>query len=214
MYLIASSTELEISQLKENKELAKNFNFLITGVGVVESAISLARFLSEKKADCVILFGVCGAYVDSGVDVLDICLAEGEHFGDFGVAMGDKIEYFSEEILKNKCNFDLENSFFEKIEKHLAALKIPYKSGHFVTVNSCSGTLSRGIFLRDKFGAICENMEGASIARVCEIYRIPMVELRCVSNLVEDRDESKWKIKEALSKGSDVLAKLLIEVVK
>lgn len=214
MYLITSSTELEISQLKENKELAKNFNFLITGAGVLESAISLTKFLSENKIDCVILFGVCGAYVDSGVDVLDICLAEEEHFGDFGVAMGDKIEYFTEEILKNKCNFDLKNSFFDKIEKHLAALETPYKKGHFVTVNSCSGTLSRGNFLRNKFGAICENMEGAAVARICEIYRVPMVELRCVSNLVEDRDKSKWKIKEALTKGSDVLAQLLIEVIK
>jgi futalosine hydrolase len=219
MYLIASPTELEISQLKENEKLAKNFNFLITGVGVVESVISLARFLSEeslskKRVDCVILFGVCGAYADTEVDILDICLAEEEHFGDFGVATESEIQYFTEDILKNKLDFNLKSSLFDKIKINLTALEIPYKSGHFVTVNSCSGTLTRGNFLRDRFGAICENMEGAAVARVCETYRVPIVELRCVSNMVEDRDESKWKIKEAVAKGNEALAKLLVEVIK
>lgn len=220
MYLIASSTELEISQLRENRQLRDNFSFLVTGVGVVESAISLARFLSEaeKRTDCIqlldglILFGVCGAYGGTGTNILDICLAEEEHFGDFGIAMNSEIQYFTDDVLKNPCHFDLKNSLFDQMEKNLAALHIPHKSGHFVTVNSSTGTRARGDFLRDKFNAICENMEGAALARVCEIYGLPMAELRCVSNIVEDRDRSKWKIKEAVTKGSCVLAKLLVEL--
>ncbi len=221
MYLIVGSTELEISKLKENRELARteDFGFLITGVGVVESAISLTRFLSEAKTrtnarwpDGVILFGVCGAYLDAGANVLDICLAEQEHFGDFGIAISEKTQYFTEETLKNQSNFDLKNEIFAKINETLVLLQIPHKNGHFVTVNSCTGTGARGDFLRDKFNAICENMEGAALARVCELFGLSMVELRCASNIVEDRDKSKWKIKEAVAKGSDALAKVLVEL--
>jgi len=168
MYLIASPTELEISKLKEDKNLRGSFNFLTTGFGMLESSISLTRFFSEHKVEGVMLFGVCGAYVDSGIEVLDICLAKREFIGDFGVVMGNETEYFTNDDLKNKCEFDLQNKLLNKVKNELTAHKISYKSGNFVTVNSCSGTLKRGNFLRDKFNAICENMEGAAIAKVCE----------------------------------------------
>ncbi len=212
MYLIVSSTEIEIGQLRKSKELERDFNFLTTNVGMVESAISLARLFAEREVEGLILFGVGGAYSNTGVDILDICLAEKEYFGDLGVAMGNEVEYFTDDALKNKRIFNLRNNLLDKVENKLNVLKIPYKIGNFVTVNSCSGTLQRGNFLRDKFGAICENMEGAAVARICELYRVPMIELRCVSNMVEDRDKSKWKLNEAIDKGTRVLKKLLPEV--
>lgn len=221
MYLIVSSTELEISALKSNKQLAQDCVFLTAGVGILESAISLTQFLSRSENDAhqtllegVIAFGVCGAYQTTGANILDICIAEKEHFGDFGVAIDSEIEYFTEDNLKNRCTFNLANDLSARIKNSLYDLRIKYKSGNFVTVQACTGTLSRGSFLQNKFNAICENMEGAALARVCELYGIPMAELRCVSNMVEDRDKSKWKIKEAVAKGSDVLVQLLAQLIK
>ena len=40
-------------------------------------------------------------------------------------------------------------------------------------------------------------MEGAALAHVAAIYEVPLLELRAVSNLVEDRDLSRWRIPEA-----------------
>lgn len=214
MYLVASSTELEINPLRREVSAAPGkFDFLVTGVGPVESAISLTRFLEREQADGVILFGVGGAYTEKEVDVLDICLAEEERFGDSGIAMDDDIHYFSDEMLTGKQDFDLRNSLSDQVESKLMALGMPFKKGPFVTVHACSGTLKRGNVLRDKFNAICENMEGAAMARVCELYGVPMLELRCISNMVEDRDTSKWKIKEAAAKGAGLLGRLLPELL-
>ncbi|MEW6326257.1 MAG: futalosine hydrolase [Thermodesulfobacteriota bacterium] len=210
MYLVASSTELEINLLRcEVSAAPGNFDFLVTGVGPIESAISLMRFLEREQADGVILFGIGGAYTEKGVDVLDICLAEEEHFGDFGIAMHDEIHYFTDEMLTGKRDFDLRNSLLDQVESGLIALGIPFKKGPFVTVHACSGTLKRGNILRDKFNAICENMEGAAIARVCELHDVPLVELRCISNMVKDRDTSIWRVKEAVAKGAELLGRLL-----
>ncbi|MFZ5993520.1 MAG: futalosine hydrolase [Thermodesulfobacteriota bacterium] len=215
VYLVAASTELEINPLKGEISAAPgNFGFLVTGVGPVESAISLTRFLEREKADGVILFGVGGAYTEKGVDALDICLAEGERFGDFGIAAHDEIHYFTDETLTGKHDFDLRNGLSDQVESRLMALGTPFKKGPFVTVHACSGTLKRGNVLRDKFNAICENMEGAAMARVCELYGVPMVELRCISNMVEDRDTSKWKIEEAAAKGAGLLGRLLPELLR
>ncbi|MDQ7839203.1 MAG: futalosine hydrolase [Thermodesulfobacteriota bacterium] len=214
VYLVAGSTELEINLLKREASAPGKLDFLVTGVGPVESAISLTRFLERGKADGVILFGVGGAYTEKGVDVLDICLAEGERFGDSGIAAHDEIHYFTDEMSTGKHDFDLRNSLSDQVESKLMALGTPFKEGPFVTVHACSGTLKRGNVLRDKFNAICENMEGAAMARVCELYGVPMVELRCISNMVEDRDTSKWKIKEAAAKGAGLLGRLLPELLR
>lgn len=213
MYLVASSTELEINLLRCEVSAFAKFNFLVTGVGPVESAISLTGFLAREKADGVILFGVGGAYTERGTGILDICLAEEECFGDFGIAMDDEIHYFTDEMLTGQQDFDLRNSLSDQVESRLIALGIPFKKGPFVTVHACSGTLKRGNVLRDKFNAICENMEGAAMARVCELYGVPMVELRCISNMVEDRDTSGWKVKEAVAKGTGLLGRLLPELL-
>ena len=221
MYLIVSPTDVEISQIKENRSLArlKEFAFLVTGVGMVESAVSLTSFLAEVKTrtlelhpEGIILFGICGAYLNSGVDLLDFCLADTEQFGDFGISVNNEIEYFPQGVFENQYNYSLKNRLSTKIKASLASLQIPFKNGHFVTVNACTGTQTRGDFLHNKFNAVCENMEGAALARVCQLHNIPLAELRCVSNLVENRDKSKWKIEEAISKGSDVLAQVLVEL--
>ena len=35
---------------------------------------------------------------------------------------------------------------------------------------------------------------------VCKTYDIPCVELRCISNMVEDRNTADWKLEEAIAK--------------
>jgi futalosine hydrolase len=54
----------------------------------------------------------------------------------------------------------------------------------------------------NKFDAICENMEGAALARVSQEFGIPFLELRAISNMVENRDQSAWQIREAAEKAA------------
>ena len=86
-------------------------------------------------------------------------------------------------------------------------------SGPFVTVNGASGTAERGRFIKRRFKGICENMEGAAIARCCEMFALPMIEVRVVSNMVEDRPGEPWKLKEACSR-SGYLASLIVHRLK
>ena len=38
------------------------------------------------------------------------------------------------------------------------------------------------------------------MAMVCQNFNIPSVELRCVSNMVEDRNTANWQLSEAIEK--------------
>ena len=52
-------------------------------------------------------------------------------------------------------------------------------------------------------------MEGAAVAMVCQSLDIPCAELRCISNMVDDRDTSKWQLVEAIEKICGVVDTLI-----
>lgn len=203
MILLVAATEMEIAPLleKTGPENGK-WHTLICGVGVLESAVRLSVYLGRHggNVDCVLNLGVGGAYVqpqpERTPELLSLCLATGEALGDLGICDGNRIEPLPA-ALTGSLQFDLENGFRQRVSDTLGEKGIPFHEGMFVTVAAATGTLERGTFLQRNWNGLCENMEGASLARVCREYGIPMVELRAVSNLVEDRDPSAWKLAEA-----------------
>ncbi|MBC8318686.1 MAG: futalosine hydrolase [Desulfobulbaceae bacterium] len=199
MYLLAAATDMELAPVKKALSLCQGVDFLKTGVGPVNAAYSLARYLAENKGeiDGVINFGVAGAYLDSGLNLLDVCLAESEILADLGICIAEVVDPFDEETLDIQTEFDLSNPLFDRVRSFLQEANISFRHGPFVTVNCVSGTSSRGNMLRVAHKALCENMEGAAVARVCHGFGIDCLELRSVSNLVEDRDPSAWQLVEA-----------------
>ncbi|CAK8723670.1 Futalosine hydrolase [Candidatus Electrothrix laxa] len=174
---------------------------LITGIGLVETSLSLARTLyKQPEIDCVLNFGIAGAYLENHTpihaEVLDICLAEQEILGDLGIQLADKVQHFRGD-LSVRDRFVLDSGLLATAGQILGDVDIAYKQGYFVTVNCASGTLRRGNQLGRQFHGLCENMEGAAVARVCEEFSLPCLEIRCISNMVEDRNRKNWRFHEA-----------------
>jgi len=82
-------------------------------------------------------------------------------------------------------------------------------TGRFLTVATCSGTNARGEELKDRFDGICENMEGAAVALIAARYGIECMELRGISNYVEDRDSSRWNISLAVANSQKFLEQFI-----
>jgi len=70
----------------------------------------------------------------------------------------------------------------------------------------------RGEALVQRYGAICENMEGAAVALVAALYGIRCMEVRGISNMVEDRDLSRWDIPLAIASVSSFIERFLESV--
>lgn len=186
----------------------KRLAYLISGIGKTNAAHAATLLIEKARPDAVVLFGVAGAYPGSGLKVGDLVVAVEEIYGDEGLLLRDgfhpgdsigiplvkkgKREYFN--------LFPLDRHLVEKAvrsSRSIARLLLPpciVKAGTFVTVSTCSGTRKRGFELGRRYHAICENMEGAAVAQICALYNVPMVEIRGISNIVEDRDRSKWDI--------------------
>jgi futalosine hydrolase len=83
------------------------------------------------------------------------------------------------------------------------------RTGKFLTLSQVTGVRAYGDALYERFGALCESMEGAAAAHVCALHEVPFLEVRGISNLVEDRDRAKWRIKEAAAAAQAVVLTLL-----
>jgi len=202
MLLVAAATENELEPVRQYVKKSDHLDSLVLGMGPVAAAASLGSYLALKgsRLKGVINIGVGGAYVGSEVELLDICLAQQEVFGDFGVCMQDEIKDFEPELTQLGRPLSLNNGLSSAVGRILSDDGIEFAPINFVTVNCCSGTLKRGNYLRKKFGAGCENMEGAAVAMVCNAFAVPCAELRCISNMVEDRNRAAWKLDEAINK--------------
>lgn len=213
MYLIAAATPLEMDAYVQASGLSWSTLQLITGIGPVEAAVRTTAFLADIDVPVrgVINIGVAGAYIhdDHGLRVLDICLADREILGDFGVCSNEMVEPLRGESLEIVDTFSLESDLLHAAEEQLADQGIAYRRGTFITVSCVSGSRQRGDLLGMRHQALCENMEGAAVARACQQFGLPLLELRCISNLVEDRNMQQWQLQEACRRCGDVAVKLV-----
>lgn len=215
MYLVTSATEHEMQPFQALCPGGGGVRQLVTGLGPVETAVRLSSWLSRHPGPVsgIINFGVAGAYTGSpgltSTRLLDICLAEREVLGDLGICFADRIKRFSDKKLRAYDTFTLDRELRAQARRILAAENIFFHSGTFITVNCASGTARRGAMLAAGHRGLCENMEGAAVARVCEEFHLPCLELRCISNMVEDRDPGRWQLEKACVRAAEVTAVLV-----
>ncbi len=179
-----------------------------TGLGAVNTAHALTWSFQSNLPHYVLQIGVGGAYSGSALRVGDVAVASEENYGDVGVRTADgwqgaqvigiPLIRSGESEIYNR--FPLDPEWVGRCRDLLssATWENPAPAvgvGAFVTVQECSGTQSLGAERSARFGgAVCENMEGAAAAHVCRIYSVPFIEVRAMSNIVDDRQTQTWDL--------------------
>ncbi len=214
MHLVVAATQKEMAAFTGLCSFSGDqVGRLVAGVGLMEAGITLSRFLERHhtKISSIVNFGIGGAYIsDAGahLEPLDLCLASREVLGDFGICYGERVELFEQEAFPAPAIFELDKDLVHQARSILAENDFDPAVGTFVTVNGASARKTRGDFFAGRYQAICENMEGAALARAAELFAIPLVEVRAISNLVEDRSSEPWPVSEAAARAAQ--AALLI----
>ncbi len=81
--VVCVATEMEGALLRAHVPV------ITTGVGAVNAAYALTRFLDRESVDAVIVCGIGGAYPGSGLAIGGVVCAESECYGDLGAASPD-----------------------------------------------------------------------------------------------------------------------------
>ena len=224
MAALPSEGELLLSTLQDKQIILKGdfeihtgkiagnqVHLAFSGLGKINAAAAAATILESFPVSRLWMWGSAGAYPRTDVELNELALASEEILGDEGVAtlsswqpldvIGIPLAQTAEGPIFNRIPVDrleLERArrLLSEWQPDSAAAQI--HEGTFVTVSGVSGSLAQARLLGDRFGALCENMEGAAVAHVCLRYQVVFLELRGLSNWAGDRNKKKWKLARAL----------------
>jgi len=192
-----------------------------SGVGKANAAATAALLLEKLQPEAVLCFGCAGAYPGSGLRIGDLILASEEVYGDEGAQTSDGFldmqalgfplaEAADGERWFNRFAADpvlLGQSHRQITAQVKAGQRVAM--GPLVTVSTCSGTVPLGEALARRTGGLGENMEGAAVAQVCTRFGVPFLEVRGISNLVEERDLSRWDLPAAAAAAQQAVRAVL-----
>jgi len=192
----------------------------VGGVGKVNAAMATSALIERHRPRLVINVGCAGAYPGSGLAVGNLAVASSEILGDDGVLTP---EGWQDLHFMNLPTAVRGNRLFHNeipLSRHAAerAMQLAeyygvlLQRGRFVTVSTCSGTTKKGKELARRFKGVAESMEGAAVAQVCLRYGVDCLEIRGISNMVEDRDLSRWDIPRAVEAAQRFVLKYLEEM--
>jgi futalosine hydrolase len=210
--LVLAATPLEAALLQSSHR-----SLVVTGIGAVNTAHALTGYLvTQPKPSLVIQTGIAGAYVPAGIPVGSVVLANTEIYGDLGVMTPDgwrPVEEIGIPLIEasgtRPARFNY-LPFDEDLVARASAIggSLVARTGPFLTLSQVTGVRALGDALYQRFGALCESMEGAAAAHVCALHDVPFLEVRGISNLIEDRNRSAWRIKEAADAAQAVALRL------
>lgn len=227
--LIVSATEAEIKPLlvhykavhpdklglwRSPTSHSHTIDFLVTGIGMINTAYSLGKQLQISSYDWAINLGIAGTY--SEVHALaSIVRVDTDILAEMGATtadgqfenlqrMGFPLHSYGNKAIYN----EIENP--NDLQNWNRLAQTPKVRG--ITVNTVTGNTERILWNRNNFTPDIESMEGGAFALACLRAGQPYVQYRSLSNFVEPRDRSRWKINEAVSALSTFIIQLLEKI--
>jgi len=186
--LIVAATKPEIIS-----ERISDLPILITGMGMVNTAINLTRELNENNYDLVINMGISGSFSDEiktgdVVEVIEDC------FSEIGFEDGESFSEFSDFNIKTKY----------KVEGKTRLRKVKG-----ITVNTVHGNENSIHNIVERLHPDIESMEGSAVFKVCEEMKIPCIQIRSISNKIERRNKENWSLDLAISNLNSEVEKII-----
>jgi futalosine hydrolase len=160
---------------------------LVCGIGPVEAAAATARAVAESRPDAIVHVGIAGA----------------KTLAPPAVVLGSEAVY---------CDIAGDpDSILPRVERVapdaglLAFARKVLPDAHVLPIATSA---------RVGGGTACEveAMEGFAVLRAAQLGGVPALEVRTVSNLVDERDRSRWRFDEAFAALEAALTRLVAEL--
>jgi futalosine hydrolase len=190
------------------------------GVGKANAAAAAAVMIDRYQPQLVINTGCAGAYIGSGLVVGNLVVASEEVLADEGVIVAGgwkDLRYMNIPSVEQgglDCYnlLPLSRHASEKAMQLADYYGVKLVRGRFATVSTCSGTRKYGSEIAHRWNAVIENMEGAAVAQVCLRCGVDCLEIRGISNIVDERDLLMWDIPQAVEAAQRFVLKYLEEM--
>lgn len=184
----------------------REVHVLITGVGMVATAAWGSRALAEVRYDLALNLGVCGTF-DRSLEPGTVVHVVTDRVAELGAEDDDRFLPIEELDLADAGEVPfLGAELVNPAPPDNPVIKrLPQVAG--ITVNTVHGNERSIAAVIERFSPQVESMEGAAFMYACLMHTVPFAQVRAVSNVVEKRNRSAWRVREAIAAlGSAALA--------
>jgi len=207
--LVVAATRAELSALYSFFELPENdfvqtskFDILITGVGMTATAFAMGKHLHQEYK-LVVNLGIAGCY-DWKFPLGTVLNITEDTFSELGAE--DKDGFITIDSLGfGMSTYYGANSLVTDHFTHLPKVK-------GITVNKVHGNKTSIRQIEQRLNPVTESMEGAAVFYCCTEAETPCIQIRSISNYVEERHRESWKIGLAIKNLNDWAVKFLTTI--
>lgn len=210
--LVIAATDRELTGLKQISFNRPSLvvHTAVTGVGLLPSSYAIMQLIARLKPDLIIQIGIAGSFNPTLVLGTAVTVRQ-EMLADMGVYETDGYHDIFELGLAEKNMPPFEQGAILNHHDHLIeSASLPAVSA--VSVNEISTSAEKINVFAEKYKADIESMEGASLHYVCALQNIPFIQIRGISNLVGERDKTKWKIPESMLAATNACINLINKI--
>ena len=153
---------------------------LVSGVGMVSTAISVTKALTSSYYDLVINVGIAGSFTSS-LKIGDVVEVNEDYLSELGAEDGNRF------LTPNEIGLMVNNKITMPVKTHLPKVR-------GITVNTVHGNDLSIVKIVHRLQPHIESMEGAACMMACYDANVPCIQIRAISNYVEKRNKSNWNI--------------------
>jgi len=209
--LIVTSVEMEREAVLRGLDYASHVDVIIGGVGIASASARTAAALAKTTYDLVVSAGIGGGFAGRA-PVGSLVLASELNAADLGAETPDGFTRL-DDLGFGTTSILADGSLVRRLEHALLVAGISVAIGPVLTVSTVTGTAETAREMVRRFpDAAAEAMEGFGVATAAQLYGLPVLEIRGISNVVGPRDRSAWRIPDALAQLT-AASKALVEVL-
>lgn len=181
---------------------------LLTGVGMVATAVWSTRALAIGGYDVALNLGVCGSFTPSLSSPTAVHVTS-DLMPELGAEDGPAFLTLQDLGLLKPDEFPWSGGRLVNAEPPAlpGLANLPAVSG--ITVNTAHGDVASIDAVTARFAPDVESMEGAAFMYACLVAGVPFAQVRTVSNRVERRNRGAWDLPGAVEELGRVALTLL-----
>ena len=175
---------LVVAATQQELDGAAGAETLACGIGPVEAAAATARAIAERRPNAVLHVGIAGA---RGLAATSVVIgAEAVYEDPVGPLVPARVEPDA---------------------RLVAAARRALPEAHLLPIGTSA-------HVRGACNCDVEAMEGFAVLRAAALADVPAVEVRVVSNDVDEPDRARWEFDRALTTLAEILPRLLAELAR
>ena len=167
-----------------------NVYYLKTGIGKVNAASSLTKFLENHDIDQIINIGLAGSV--SNHDVLDVVIIKQAYFHDVDATLFGYPKY---QVPGMPLTYESDLQLLETCKKiSFQSIDTLYTGDQFITQKM-------------PFEGVVD-MEGAALYQVAYLYHKPIISIKVVSDVIGKKSYQSFEMNQGSEKIADIIKQL------